>query len=203
MPYSISDGEAFVKAARYSIELYLKSPHFSMEMVEKSLRQYSDRRGVFVTVSHYPTMTLRGCIGFPNPTGPLSSLLVEAAVAAATEDPRFVPVSHRELEDCVVEVSVLSQPVRIEEKSWIKRQAEIKLGHDGLIVQYGAKRGLLLPQVPIEERWNKKEFLDNACEKAGLPAGHWKRPEVDIFKFTAQVFREKSPMGEVEELREE
>ena len=104
MPYSIEDGTLLIKAARTAIELSLKSPRFSRLMVERILSGFTESSGVFVTLEHYPTMSLRGCIGYPNPIGPLKRLLVEAAIAAAFEDPRFTPVSEPELSELIVEV---------------------------------------------------------------------------------------------------
>jgi hypothetical protein len=200
MPYSLEEGSTLVKAARSTIELYLKSPRFSRLMIERYLQRFDTSSGVFVTLEHYPTMTLRGCIGFPNPIGPLKRLLVEAAIAAAFEDPRFPPISDHELGELVIEVSVLTKPEHIDKSTVSGRLKEIKIGRDGLMINYGFKSGLLLPIVAVHELWNKEEFLNNLCLKAGLPEDAWKRPEISLYKFSTQVFKEKEPMGTVEEV---
>lgn len=201
MHYSLEDGQALVRAARSTVELYLKSPEFHRSMVERHIDRYSEKAGVFVTIEHYPTMTLRGCIGFTNPTAPVSRMLVEAALAAAADDPRFVPVSHSELSEMVIEVSILSKPEQVQQKTEKGRMREIKVGRDGLIVRYGFKSGLLLPVVPVEQGWGKEDFLKQVCLKAGIDEDAWKRPEVGLYRFTAQVFREKEPAGAVEEVK--
>ncbi|MCL4365071.1 MAG: TIGR00296 family protein [Candidatus Marsarchaeota archaeon] len=200
MQYTIHDGETLVKAARNSIELFLKSPKFENRMIERHIERFTDRRGVFVTIKHYPTMSLRGCIGFPKPVAPLKELVIEAAIAAAAEDPRFVPLSQHELGESVIEVSVLHQPELISETTAKGRMNRVRVGRDGLIIHYGFKSGLLLPVVPIEEGWNTERFLSGVCEKAGLNRDSWKRPEISLYKFTAQVFRESEPEGIIEEM---
>ena len=200
MPYTIHDGETLVKAARNSIELFLKSPKFENSMIERHIERFTDRRGIFVTIKHYPTMSLRGCIGFPRPVAPLKELVIEAAIAAATEDPRFVPLSQHELTESVIEVSVLHQPELISKTTAKGRMDEVRIGRDGLIIHYGFKSGLLLPIVPIEEGWNTEQFLRGLCEKAGLDGDSWKRSDISLYKFTAQVFKESEPEGRVEEM---
>ncbi len=201
MAYSLEDGAFLIKAARNAIELYLKSPRFSRLMVERTLERFNTSTGVFVTLEHYPTRTLRGCIGYANPVGPLKKLLVEAAIAAAFEDPRFPPISEQELSELIVEVSILTKPEHIGSASVSGRLKEIKVGRDGLMITYGFKSGLLLPVVAMEELWNKEEFLRNLCLKADLPEDAWKRPEISLYKFSSQVFREAEPSGAVEEVQ--
>ncbi len=201
--YTLKDGERFVKAARNAIELYIKSPRFDRGIIEKTLEEYNEKSGVFVTIDHYPTMSLRGCIGFPRAVGPLKTLLVEAAIAAATEDPRFAPLSVHELNEVIIEVSVLTEPQEIKAKTPDEKKKEIKIGRDGLIIEYGFYSGLLLPIVPIEEHWDVDEFLENVCIKAGLPIDAWKRSNVTLYKFQSQVFREEEPNGKVIEIKME
>lgn len=198
--YSLRDGEKLVKAARHSIELFLTVKDFKREVVENTLDGFDERHGVFVTLSHYPNKVLRGCIGFIEAVEPIKKLIIDAAIAAATEDPRFVSVSHLEFEHLVVEVSVLSKPERISGHSeeLIK---QIRIGKDGLIIEYGYHHGLLLPLVAVEEGWNAEKFLDNVCIKAGLPTHTWKQHGVSLYKFSTQVFKELEPRGTVEEVK--
>lgn len=198
--YSLSDGERLVKAARQAIELKIISPRFRREMVEKYLEGFNEERGVFVTIESYPTNELRGCIGFPRAVGPLKKSLVDAAIAAATEDPRFIPVSHLEFEHILIEVNVLTdpEPITVHNEDQIKKA--IKIGRDGLIIESGYNGGLLLPIVAVEQGWGKEEFLENLCIKAGLPPHYWKNPKIKLQKFSCQVFKETSPRGKAQEI---
>ncbi|MDE1873902.1 MAG: TIGR00296 family protein [Candidatus Micrarchaeota archaeon] len=196
--YSLEEGTRLVKAARHAVELYITTKEFRSEAVERTLQGFTQKHGVFVTIYHYPTRTLRGCIGFPEGIGEIKKLIVEAAVAAAAEDPRFVPVSHLEFEHTVLEISVLSKLEKVEGSAeQIKKQ--VKVGRDGLVIEYGYHKGLLLPIVPVEEHWSVPRFLDEVCIKAGLPEHTWTHGTASLYKFSSQVFREKEPRGDVEE----
>jgi len=127
---------------------------------------------------------LRGCIGRVEARDPLLEVVAEMARAAALEDFRFQPVEASEVADLTIEISVLTPAVRVTDV------AEIEVGTHGLIVSKGDHRGLLLPQVPVEWGWDREEFLDHTCLKAGLPKGCW-RGEAEICAFTAQVFGEE------------
>ena len=125
---------------------------------------------------------LRGCIGYTEAVAPLFKVVQECAVAAATEDPRFPPVSSNELPSLRVEISVLTPLVPI-------RPEEIEIGRHGLMVTQGRMRGLLLPQVAVEWGWDRETFLDQTCVKAGLPSSAW-RHGATLLAFTAEVFGE-------------
>jgi uncharacterized protein len=198
--YNLAQGNQLVKAARNSIELFLMNPHFSKSMMKKSIEDFDQMHGIFVTLEHYPTRELRGCIGFPRPIAPISESVVDAAIAAAFEDPRFVSVSKQELDDLLVEVSILSAPVQVIGTAK-KRMDSIKLGQDGLMIQYGIYGGLLLPVVAMENKWDKKKFLEELCKKAGLQSNYWSQPSVRLYKFEAQVFREETPRGKAVEVK--
>jgi len=126
---------------------------------------------------------LRGCIGYTEAVAPLFKVVQECAVAAATEDPRFPPVSPKELPFLRIEISVLTPlfPIRPE---------EVEVGRHGLMVSQGRMRGLLLPQVPVEWGWDREAFLDQTCLKAGLPPSAW-RHGATLMAFTAEVFGEE------------
>jgi AmmeMemoRadiSam system protein A len=125
---------------------------------------------------------LRGCIGYTEAVAPLFKVVQECAVAAAAEDPRFPPVSAGELPSIDLEISVLTPlaPIRAE---------EVEVGRHGLMVSRGGRRGLLLPQVPVELGWDRETFLDQTCVKAGLPTDAWRRGAT-LQAFTAEVFGE-------------
>ncbi|MEM0146959.1 MAG: TIGR00296 family protein [Candidatus Micrarchaeaceae archaeon] len=198
--YSLENGTRLVREARNAIELFISSPKFNTEIIEKRLAEFDQKFGVFVTLYEFQTKSLRGCIGFPHAFDTVKKLLPQAAIAAATEDPRFEQVSKRELEYIIVEVSMLSEPKKIE-GSPEKFAKQIKIGEDGLIIEYGYQSGLLLPIVAVEEKWNARQFLENVCIKAGLPEHAWLSKGVSLYKFSTQVFREKSPGGDVEEVK--
>ena len=118
---------------------------------------------------------------------------------SATEDPRFPPVRRDELSRIIIEISILSKPELIEVRNPREYLDKIKIGEDGLMIEYGLYSGLLLPQVPVEYKWNVEQFLSELCIKAGLPPDMWLDRNVKIYKFKAQIFREKIPNGEVYE----
>lgn len=191
---SLKDGSLLVKMARKTVTEFLKNMK-RMEINKEFKGKFSMNSGVFVTLNNQNG--LRGCIGYPLPGKKLYNALEDAAIAAATEDPRFPPVRLEELVTTTFEVTVLTTPKKIEVKHPNEYLAEIKVGRDGLIVSYGYNSGLLLPQVPIEYGWNEKDFLEHTCEKAGLPKDYWTKPEVEIKKFEGIVFKEKFPNGEI------
>jgi AmmeMemoRadiSam system protein A len=115
---------------------------------------------------------------------PLLATVTRVAVAAATADGRFDPVSPEELDDLTLEVSALG-PLRE------VHPPEIEVGQHGLLLRRGERHGVLLPQVAVEHGWDRDTFLDRACGKAGLPAGAWREPGVQILAFTAEVFGEE------------
>jgi uncharacterized protein (TIGR00296 family) len=112
------------------------------------------------------------------------------AISAATQDPRFPPVTINELDSIDVEVSVLTKPELINVDKPSEYPGKINVGEDGLIVEMGYYRGLLLPQVPLEWKWDVDEFLSNTCMKAGLLPDCWLKPEVKIYSFKSQIFEE-------------
>lgn len=148
---------------------------------------FSQMRGVFVTLTLKGE--LRGCIGFPYPTFPLGKAISEAALSAALEDPRFTPVRAMELAELRVEVTVLSVPEHLGVEPG-ERPRAVEVGRHGLIVKGYGRSGLLLPQVPVEWKWDSREFLSHACRKANLPAGCWREEGVEVFTFEGQIFHE-------------
>lgn len=192
---SSEQGAYLVALARRTIaEYFARGKKILPDRAEGAL---SEPRGVFVTLETHPSHELRGCIGYPLPIKALAPAVVDNALHAAFEDPRFPPLEKAELGKIVMEVSVLSVPEEIQVDSPGEYPKKIKVGRDGLIIEYGYSSGLLLPQVPIEWNWNETEFLSHLCEKAGLPANMWRSPSVKIKRFEAQVFSEEKPGGKV------
>ena len=185
MSYSIKEKDGLLAVARNAIELYLKTGKKVYPKTDNP--KFLEKRGVFVTL--HTDGNLRGCIGYPLPYKPLIEGVVDNAINAATEDWRFEPVKIEELEKLNIEISVLTVPEKIEKYS------DIVVGKHGIIVSKGGNRGLLLPQVPVEQNWNLEEYISNGCLKAGLPSDEWRRG-VDIETFEAIVFSEKKLGGE-------
>ena len=199
-PYSLGEGKELVQQARHVVETITTSPRFSKKMAQEQLYRFTQRHGLFVTIEFYPTGVPRGSMGFITPIAPVGQLLVEAAIAAATEDQRYVSVTHHELDSLIFEVSILTEPKQIKAKTSSGISKQIKIGRDGLMVQYGYRSGLILPNVAVEKGWNAETSLNNLCVNAGLAEHTWRVHGVSIFKFSTQVFREKEPRGEIEEV---
>jgi uncharacterized protein len=190
-------GRTAVRLARESIDAVVSG---SAEPPVPKGEPFPELRGVFVTISRTdPSQErLRGCIGFPYPVKPLGSAILEAAVAAATEDPRFPPVSKAELGSLVVEVSILTPPKPLVVQSRRELPSKVRIGTDGLIISRFGMSGLLLPQVATEFGMDQAEFLSQACMKAGLPPDSWLDKETEVQTFQAEVFAEREPRGRVE-----
>jgi len=195
---SDSDGVFLVKTARKAVAEFLSNGN-RIKLESDLEEKFSFKSGVFVTLNNPDG--LRGCIGFPIPEKKLSHAIVEGAIAAATEDPRFPSVKTNELNDIVFEVTVLTPPVEIDVSDPTEYLEKIKVGRDGLIIKHSFSSGLLLPQVPVEYGWNVEEFLQHTCEKAGLARDTWKNESVKIEKFEGIIFKEETPNGAI--VREE
>ncbi len=198
--YTLEEGKLLVQAARSAIELYIKNPKFDKAIVEKELVKFRQRHGVFVTLYYHPSEQLRGCVGFPRSVSTVGHDIVEAALAAAFEDPRFVPMSANELDETAIEVSILSDPVPLK-GSAKTRLKNVVVGKDGLIIEYGIYSGLLLPIVAVEQKWDAERFLREVCVKAALPETYWTQANVNLYKYETQVFREERPNGSVIEVK--
>jgi uncharacterized protein (TIGR00296 family) len=162
-------------------------------------RKLFEHCGVFVTINKLVNgePQLRGCIGYPYPTNPLVEAVIDSAINAATEDPRFPSLSASELGEIVFEVSVLTPPELVETNNPKEYVSKFKVGEHGLIVERGIFKGLLLPQVPVEWNWCEEEFLCQCCMKAGLPPDTWLTKGTRIYKFKAIIFEEETPQGSV------
>jgi len=196
-------GEFLVRTARKTVEEYLlHGVRLTLDdldysgLSDKDVKELNKERGAFVTITTYPTNELRGCIGYPLPIKPLIGAVMDNAINAATEDPRFEPLRSSELDRVIFEVTVLSKPEKIvsEPEDYPKH---IKIGRDGLLIRYGFASGLLLPQVAVEYNWTPAEFLSHTCEKAGLPPKMWYSRDIEVYKFTGEVFIEEEPRGKV------
>jgi uncharacterized protein (TIGR00296 family) len=180
------EGDVAVQLARGAIEYAIaKKPKPSLSLTPI----FGDKRGVFVTLTK--AGELRGCIGFPYPVMPLGDAIEEAAVAAATGDPRFPAVRRDELATIRLEVTILTVPFPVEGDPE-KRPEKIEVGRHGLIVRGRGTSGLLLPQVATEYGWDSMTFLDHTCIKAGLSERCWTHPNVEVLTFEGQIFTERT-----------
>lgn len=165
--------------ARQAIQHYLKTEKpLKVKIKDEELKK---KRGAFVTLN--VNDQLRGCIGYTLPYKPLYETIMDVAVSAASKDYRFQPLTHEELDEAKIEISVLSLPKPV------KDVKEIKVGKHGIIISKGSCKGLLLPQVPLEWNWDLETYLSHGCQKAGLDEDEWKKG-VSIEIFSAQVFSE-------------
>ena len=203
MPFELSlqEGKFTVNLARSAVKTYLEKRK-TIKAPRNTPKKLFEPCGVFVTVNSLKNghKRLRGCIGYPYPTSPLVEAIIDSAVNSTTHDPRFHPLSSSELEKVVFEVSVLTPPEAINVEKPSAYLDKIKIGKDGLIVEKGIFKGLLLPQVPVEWDWCEEEFLCQCCIKAGLPPDSWLMKDAKIYKFQAIIFEEITPKGEVRRL---
>ncbi len=195
---SLEEGRMLVQLARLAITKYLETNQIIKPPQDAPERLFR-KSGVFVTLNvTKPANELRGCIGFPYPEQPLVEAVIKAAIYAATEDPRFPPVSSEELKrSIVVELTALTEPQVLKVHDRKSLPELIQIGRHGLIVASGGNSGLLLPQVATEWKWDSTEFLVNCCLKAGLPPDSWLLDGVDVKVFEGEIFEEVEPAGEV------
>lgn len=177
-PLTPEEERTCLKLARQALENYFASGERLRSPVRSGTLK--EKRGAFVTLT--VDGDLRGCIGYPLPVKPLDETIIEMAIAAATQDTRFEPLSPGELPRLKIEISVLGLPEPAQ-------AGRVEVGRHGIIVSKGYQRGLLLPQVPVEHGWDRETYLRHGCLKAGLPPEEWKRG-AEIETFTAQVFSE-------------
>lgn len=178
--YSKKQGREFIKLAKEIIESEFNDK--KVEIPDKL--GFRQARGVFITLTK--NKNLRGCVGFPHASYALGDAIVKAAKLAAFHDSRFSPLNKEELKDIKIEVSILTEPSEIRDIA-----KEFNMGEDGLICNYLGYSGLLLPQVAIEHKMNKIDFLEAVCGKAGLPKNFWQNDNIKFHKFQVQLFREE------------
>ena len=181
MEISPEEKRILLEAVRNSIESIFtdaKPP----ETDYKKYPVFKSKAGAFVTLTQHGN--LRGCIGYILSDEPLFKTVCNAALQAAQYDPRFPPLSKHELEGIEIEISLLSEPFPM------NNYDEIEIGKHGLILEELGKRALLLPQVPVEHKMNRDQYLSALCQKGGLYSDYWKEKTLNIKMFTATVFSE-------------
>jgi len=192
------NGAELIKLARDAIENYLIKK-IIIKAGDNVATKYNEKAGVFITLNSVSKNSeeLRGCIGFPMPDKALHDAVINAAIASATDDPRFKPVAKEELGRVTLEISVLTQPELITVKDPRQYKEKIKVGRDGLIVHWRYGSGLLLPQVPVEYGWDEEHFLCETCVKSGATPDCWFYEDTKVYRFEATVFKEVEPGGNV------
>lgn len=180
---SLKQQQRLLEIAKQAVETYVKKEKtIKIEEDDKSLNEPS---GVFVTLKK--NGELRGCIGMFQPETPLYKNVIEMAIAAATQDPRFNFVKEDELKDLEYEISVLSPLKKVDSYK------DVEIGKHGVQIKKGLRSGVFLPQVAIENNWDRDEFLSILCsQKAGLLSDCWKDNETEIYVFTAQIFGDEN-----------
>jgi AmmeMemoRadiSam system protein A len=173
--FSAEERKILVAFAHESLAAYFEHRELSFEPPTPHLAQ---QRGVFTTL--YLQGQLRGCVGYIFPVASVYQTVAETARAAAFEDTRFFPVTEKELPQLTVHLSILSELRPIEAHA-------VEVGRHGLLVSWGGRRGLLLPQVAVENKWDRVTFLEQTCRKAGLPLDAWKKGAT-LECFTAELF---------------
>ncbi len=181
MEISLEEKKLLLETARNAIISFftgeqLKAPDYIEYPVLKT------HAGVFVTLTE--NKKLRGCIGYIISDRPLFDTVCDAAIQASQGDPRFEPVDLSEVKNLSIEISVLSEPFPLNSYD------EIEIGKHGLILEEKGRRGLLLPQVPVEHRMNKEQYLDAICMKTGFRSDYWRDKQLKLSGFTATVFSE-------------
>lgn len=184
MEFSFEEKRLLFQLVRESIESKLYENRVTTQISIEEYPILATKCGVFVTLTIADQ--LRGCIGYITSEEPLYQTIKDAAIGAAFDDPRFHPLTPTEYEQVEIEISVLSEPFPMKDYN------DIVLGKHGLILQEGNKRGLLLPQVPVEHGMTKEQYLDAICKKTGLRQSLWHEKLLTISLFTATVFSEKN-----------
>ena len=198
--FSVEEGKTLINFARENIEHYLKN-NKRIGVPEEIKQKFANKYGAFVTLNQFNVggNPLRGCIGYIEPTYSLYDVIHKVSISSAIEDPRFPSVTLEEMNDIIIEISILTPPKLIEVNDPNEYLEKIVIGRDGLIAEKGARRGLLLPQVPVDHdrNWDVQTFLKHTCMKAWLSEDAWKEKSTKIYSFQAILFEEKTPRGEV------
>jgi len=179
-PLSLEEKKELMRIAKLAVETAVRER--KVVQVSTNFPRLKEKGAAFVTLKEHGE--LRGCIGHIIAREPLYLCVRDVAISAALNDPRFPPVRPEELDKLEYEISVLTPMQKVEDPS------TIQVGRDGLLMKKGFYQGVLLPQVPVEQGWNREQFLSHTCLKAGMPPDCWHDPEVEIYRFQAIVFSE-------------
>lgn len=186
MTITKENGNYLVKIAKKSIENYLNNKN-TINIPDNCPNELKEKLGVFVTLNK--NNELRGCIGYPEPILPAIEACINAAISAGFNDPRFYPINKEEFETIDIEVTVLTKPKILEVNNPKEYLNKIRIGIDGLIVEKGFNKGLLLPQVAPENNMDEEEFISHTCLKAGLNPNSWLDSDCKVYTFEGQIFK--------------
>ena len=194
-------GEYLVKIARRAIETFLED-NYKLKPPKDVPEDLLNESGVFVTLHHLEQnqeLSLRGCIGrIESRGGTLIQSTIDSAIDAAFHDPRFIQVNKSEMSNITIEVTILTIPQKIDAEKPQDYFKIIEIGRHGLIAERGPyQRGLLLPQVPVEQKWDIGQYLAFVCQKAGLSTNAWKDLKTTILSFEGIIYSEVSPNGQI------
>ena len=185
MTIAKESGDYLVNIARKTISHYFETNE-KLPIPDDCPEELKENLGVFVTLNE--NKELRGCIGYPEPVVPAIEATINVALSAAFEDPRFNPVTQEEFNNIDIEVTVLTKPELIIASNPKEILDQIRIGTDGLIVEKGFFRGLLLPQVAPENNMDEIEFISHTCLKAGIHPKSWVEQDCKIYRFQGQIF---------------
>ncbi len=187
-----------LKYSRKVIEDYFNEaePDINKFISKDMNRLVNKETPAYITLLKYPSMSFRGSSGHIMPIISLKEAVKELAVKAAFMDRRVFPLMESELSDTILELTILNEPKLIEVKSFSEYPKRIKVGRDGLVMEYNYVKAVLLPQVAVRRGWNEKEFLSFALLRVGVNPMDVDE-KIKVYKFQAQVFREKEPGGRI------
>ena len=178
---SAEERHTLLRLARQAVQEFLRTGRRLRHATDSPALQQP--RATFVTLRRRRSGELRGCRGECLARQPLVESVPNMAIASATDDPRFLPVTLDELPDLVIEISALSPPARI-------APGQVVVGRHGLLLIKGDHLGVLLPEVPESQGWDRQQFLAGLCRKAGLPEHTWESPDVELYAFETESWTE-------------
>jgi AmmeMemoRadiSam system protein A len=176
------DKQTLLRLARQALHEYLDTGELPQHHTDSPA--LLERRAAFVTLWSRDSGELRGCRGEAYPRVSLIDSVVQMAIAAARDDPRFTPVTAEEVPDLRIEINALTpmKPIRPD---------EVVVGRHGLRIVSGGATGLLLPEVPVRYGWDREEYLRWVCKKAGVAPDTWQGEDVQLYCFESEAWAEE------------
>lgn len=191
---TFEDGARAVELARQAVRSFVLNGQ--REQPGSMREAFYNRTGAIVRLeSTYGRGGLRGCAGEHDGTDQLGHAIVDAAIAAASEDSCGSEVGPAELQNLTVSVCIVRDLVSTEDPV-----AEIELGRHGVVITHDGESTWLYPTVPVENGWTAAEYLERICRKAGLAPDAWADDDVTVELFEYAVFREREPEGSIQAL---
>ncbi|MDD5225224.1 MAG: AmmeMemoRadiSam system protein A [bacterium] len=189
--FTPAEQDLLLQLARETLVNHVTGKPLPEAKAEQLTPHLKEIRACFVTFNRVDT-GLRGCMGYIVPELPLHKCVIDRAVAAASQDPRFYPIRPEELDQIELEVSVLSVPRKLAYNGAQDLLKKLRPGVDGVVLKTRYGGSTFLPQVweqlPVPE-----EFLGHLCRKHGAPAECWREDGIEVLTYQASVFKEKRP----------